>query len=165
MRAYIRELERRFPLLRSARLTPERRGVSKAGVYDERTRIGMEYSLAGRGTDGARIQLDWITPDGVIIDIKMRETGRETGRGQRPDEGLPDEVGSIGRPPRRRPRLLLTETDRRQFWRQVSFATAHRLRGVEWETNSPAFAREVAREIRFAVATGLPRGFAWVVVR
>jgi hypothetical protein len=166
MRAYIRQLELRFPRLRSARLTPERRGVSKAGVYDERTRIGMEYGLAGTGTDGAPIQLDWITADGFIIDIKMRQTGRDTGRGQRPDEGLPDEVGSIGSPPpRRRPRPLFTERDRKQFWRQVNFATAYRLRGVVWETNSPAFAREVAREIRFAVATGLSHGFARVTVR
>jgi hypothetical protein len=106
MRTYIRQLEQRFPLLRSARLMPERRGVSKAGVYDERTRIGMQYGLTGRAPDGAPIQLDWITPDGFIIDIKMRATGRETGRGQRPDEGLPDEVGWIGSPRRRPPRPL-----------------------------------------------------------
>jgi hypothetical protein len=166
MRTYIRQLERRFPLLRSARLTPERRGVSKPGVYDERTRIGMEYGLTGRAPDGAAIQLDWISPDGFIIDVKMRETGRATGRGQRPDEGLPDEVGWIGRPaPRRPPRPLFTERDRAQFWRQVSFARDYGLRGVVWETNSPAFAREVAREIRFAAATGLRRGFARVIVR
>jgi hypothetical protein len=36
---------------------------------------------------------------------------------------------------------------------------------VVWEANGPAFAREVAREMGFAVATGLRRGFARVIVR
>jgi hypothetical protein len=54
--------------------------VSKAVVYDERTGIGMEYGFTGRAPDGVPIQLDWITPDGFIIDIKMRRPAEASDR-------------------------------------------------------------------------------------
>jgi hypothetical protein len=77
---YVEILTNRFPGLRKANLRPVPRELSGSGLYDESLRTGGGRYSFEADFEGRTIQLDDITLEGEIVDIKMRDTGRTIGR-------------------------------------------------------------------------------------
>jgi Domain of unknown function (DUF4157) len=119
MDAYVERLLERFPRLRQARLRAEPRRVG-AGMFEERAWTGGDrFSFEGRLRDGRRVQLDDISPGGVVTETKTRNVG---------DDGLIVE--------QRDPVALRDRED--QMFRQSQFISENGLPHGVWMTDNDA---------------------------
>lgn len=152
-------MRNRFPRLQNANLRPAPREYSGPGLYDEAQRTGGGPYSFEADFEGTTIQLDDITPEGEIVDIKMRDTARTIGRERQwappaPGERVPRDVDELmkGRAAAKPSRWRDIETIREEYGpdlaRQVRFASDHGLNGVVWQTNTPWMWDTVNRMIK-----------------
>jgi hypothetical protein len=155
VKQYVANLRARFPRLAKANLRAIPRDLSQPGLYEEGmltgSRAQLEADFAER-TSG-RIHFDDINEEGKIVDIKVRESGRQYGAREPEAEFSPEpdvyEQISGGTPRKPRPwESALSEKDEMELADQVRFARAHGLAGVEWRTTSARYADLVRKVIR-----------------
>ncbi|MGH2396924.1 MAG: eCIS core domain-containing protein, partial [bacterium] len=73
--AYIEQLEGSFPKLKGAQLRPLKRPASaEQWVFNERMQTSQgKFSFQGETRSGKTVQLDDITPDGWVVEVKYRD--------------------------------------------------------------------------------------------
>ncbi|MHC1767291.1 MAG: hypothetical protein AB9869_23930 [Verrucomicrobiia bacterium] len=151
-RANLVELDRKFPNLEDAHITIRKRG-SGPGMRDETMFTnGLDESYEAKLRSGEGVQLDDITPDGVVVEVKMR-TDVDLLRQRKIDEYLE----SHGR------RELDFETNRhlRENVAADAERAADRYIDMVQTKDLEGFESQLVRQHRFIEENGLPGG-QWI---
>lgn len=154
---YVKRLRERYPKLKDARLRPAARSEGQAGAAMEAMLTGSSSRLTADWAERAsgRIEFDDISPEGKIVDVKDRDTGREYRHEAReridpadpPALDVVDHITRGSSAPRERPAYRLPKKDEIQLTEHVRFARTHDLTGVEWRTTSEEYAKLVQQVI------------------
>lgn len=163
-------LKTKFPKLNDADLLPKRRGVSRGSAY-EGAGTGHGFSFRGKLRDGTGIELDDITPGGVVVDAKSRsylDKPADSEPGSLLDP-YPSDPSDLASGPLNtvledvNPEKLLQRKE--QFQKQLEFVRENDLNGLEWVVDNPR-SKQILEDFLDELRTHpVYDGFDWSNVR